>query len=384
MKGLHKFVILLTAILAFLLAACTSTTTTQEQTEEPASTSPTEAPAEELDDVSVVLQWVPQAQFAGYFAALDQGFYEDEGLNVTIQPGGPDIVPVQVVSAGEADFGINPFVVTLQSREGGAPVVAIGTMIQRVSQVLVSFAEDGIATVPDIEGKKMGSWLGGNEAEQFALLRKYGLDPTQDVEVIKQGFDMSQLLNGDIDVAQALIYNEYAQLLEIVNPETGELYQPEDFNAISLDEEGIRAIQDTLFTTESWLAEPGNQDIARRFLKATMRGWIYCRDNQPECVQIVLDAGTALGESHQTWQMNEVNNLIWPAPNGIGVPNDDTLIDSAIELALTYDLISEAPSEGAWNLEMAEQAIQELIAEGVDVVGDGFQKADVVLNPGGE
>ena len=378
-----KKVFLAAVVLSVIISACAPAPQAPEQTQEQTEEQPQEQPRE-MDRVRVVLQWVAQAQFAGYFAALDQGFYEEEGLEVEIKPGGPDIIPVQVVGAGEAEFGINPFIVTLQSREAGADVVAIATVIQRVSQVLVSFKSAGIETVSDIEGHRMGSWLGGNEAEQFALLRKYELDPEADVEVVKQGFDMSQLLNGDIDVAQALIYNEYAQLLEIENPETGELYTPEDFNAISLDEEGIRAIQDTIFTTNSWLSAPGNEEIAIRFLKGTLKGWIFCRDNRDECVDIVLDAGSALGESHQTWQMNEVNALIWPAPSGVGFPNDPELVDSTIELALTYDLISNQPQEDTWRFDLVQRAIDELRAEGIDVVGDNFVKGTVELRPGGE
>jgi NitT/TauT family transport system substrate-binding protein len=336
-----------------------------------------------MTKVRIVLQWVTQAQFAGYYAARDKGFYAAEGLDVEIKPGGPDIVPVQVVGAGEAEFGIAPFVSVLQARESGAEVVAVANVIQRVSQVLVSFKSAGLDSVADFKGKRVGSWLGGNEAEQFALLRKYNLDPEKDVEIIKQGFDMSQLLNGDVDVAQALIYNEYAQLLETTNPATGQLYTPDDFNAIRLDDEGIRALQDTVFTTQRWLSQPGNEDIATRFLKASLKGWIHCRDNRDECVDLVLKSGSALGQSHQTWQMNEVNDLIWPAEPSIGVPSQ-ALIDESVALATTYSLIKQAPSQGAWRHDLAQKAVDALKAEGVDVVGANFQKGTVTLQPGGK
>jgi NitT/TauT family transport system substrate-binding protein len=370
MKSL-KTILLATVTVALVLTACGGAPAAPQA-------------SQPMAKVRIVLQWVAQAQFAGYFAARDKGFYTAEGLDVEIKPGGPDIIPAQVVGAGEAEFGITPFVVVLQAREAGADVVAVAHVIQRVSQLLVSFKEAGIATVPDIKGKRMGSWLGGNEAEQFALLRKYGLDPEKDVDVIKQGFDMSQLLNGDIDVAQALIYNEYAQLLETNNPKTGKLYQPEDFNAISLDEEGINAMQDTVFTTEKWLSQPGNTDIAVRFLKASLKGWIYCRDNRDECVNIVLKAGSALGQSHQTWQMNEVNDLIWPAPNGAGVPNSPDQINFAVDLALTYKLIKNQPDTSTWRHDLVQQAVDALKAEGLDVVGANFTKGTVVLQPWGK
>lgn len=201
---------------------------------------------------------------------------------------------------------------TLAAREGGADLVNIAQIFQRSGTLMVSFKEKNITKVEDFKGKNVGSWLLGNEAELFAAMRKVGLDPEKDANIIKQNFDMSQLLNGEVDVAQAMIYNEYAQVLETRNPKTGELYKPEDLNVIDFNEVGTAMLQDGIMARESWLSQPGNEDIAVRFLRATFRGWIFCRDNFDECVQIVLNNGTALGESHMRWQLNEVNALIWP------------------------------------------------------------------------
>ncbi|NOX60816.1 MAG: ABC transporter substrate-binding protein, partial [Chloroflexi bacterium] len=118
-----------------------------------------------------------------------------------------------------------------------------------------------------------------------------------------QPFDMSLLLNREVDAAQAMIYNEYAQVLEAINPETGELYQPEDLNVIDFNDVGTAMLQDHVFTTESYLAE--NEDVAVRFLRAAFRGWQFCRDNFDECVEIVLNNGPTLGEGHMRWQLNQ-------------------------------------------------------------------------------
>ncbi len=145
-------------------------------------------------------------------------------------------------------------------------------------------------------GKKIGSWLGGNEPELFAALTKAGLDPTKE-NVIKQNFDMSGLLKGDLDVAQAMIYNEYAQVLEAKNPTTGELYQPSDLNVIDFNDPsvGTAMLQDQIFASDKWLKTGNNADIATKFLAATFKGWIYCRDNPQKCVDIVLAKGSQLG-----------------------------------------------------------------------------------------
>ena len=166
------------------------------------------------------LQWVAQAQFAGYYAALDQGYYKDAGLDVSLLLGGPQVDNVQVVASGQADIGTAWLPKMLQSRENGTDLVSIAQVFQRSGTRMVSFKDKNITGVKDLDGKKIGSWLGGNEPELFAALTKAGLDPAKE-NVIKQNFDMSGLLQGDLDIAQAMIYNEYPQVLEAKNPGTG-------------------------------------------------------------------------------------------------------------------------------------------------------------------
>ena len=266
--------------------------------------------------IRLQLQWFPQAQFAGYFAALDQGYYEDEGFDVTILPGAVEIVPATVVAGGQAEFGISWVPRMLAPRESGADAVVIGQIFQRSPTLQVSFKDKGITTPEDLEGKKVGAWGFGNEAELYAGLRKAGLDPANpnDVSIVAQQFDMVAFVAGEIDAAQAMIYNEYAQVLETKNPDTGELYTAEDLNVISWEEYGTSMLQDAIFASEEWLAQEGNEDVAIRFLKASFRGWIFCRDNPEQCVDIVLKSDAALPKGHQTWQLNEVNGIIWPAP----------------------------------------------------------------------
>lgn len=359
---------------------------------EPAGEEPAgdEAPAddtasEELTPVRLQLQWVAQSQFAGYYAAQAQGFYEDEGLDVTILEGAVEIVPQQVVAAGDAEFGIAWVPKMLASREAGADLVNIGQVFQRSGTVQVAWADSGIASVSDWAGKRVGTWGFGNEWEVFAALRMNDIDPDNpdDVTIVQQPFDMSLLLNREIDLAQAETYNEWAQLLEATNPETGELYQPEDFTVFDYNEIGTAMLQDHVFTRESWLAEEGNEDIALRFLRASFRGWVYCRDNFDECVQIVLDNGPTLGEGHMRWMLNEINVLIWPSPQGIGVMDPD-LYQQTVDISLDFGVLSEAPDEAALRTDLAEQAVSDLEAEGLDVSGENYQPLDVEVTPAGE
>jgi len=340
---------------------------------------------DDLVPVRLQLQWVAQSQFAGYFAALDEGFYEEEGLDVTILEGAVEIVPQQVVASGGAEFGIAWVPKVLESNEQGVNLVNIAQIFQRSGTLQVSFADSGVETVPDFEGMRIGTWGFGNEHELFAAMRGEEIDPENpdDVTIVQQPFDMSLLVNGEVDAAQAMIYNEYAQVLEQINPETGELYQPEDLNVIDFNDVGTAMLQDHVFVNADWLAEEGNEEIAEKFVRASMRGWIYCRDNFDECVEIVLDNGTTLGESHQAWQLNEINALIWPSPEGIGIM-DPVLWNQTVDVAIEGGVISEEPPEDSFRTDIAQAAVQSLADDGFDVTGEDFERVEVELREGGE
>src|SRR5437763_9476163 len=274
-----------------------------------------------LTQVTLQLQWVTQAQFAGYYAAVDKGFYQDDGLEVAIKVGAVEIVPQQLVASGGADFGIAGLPKVLASREQGAPLVNIAQVLQRSGTLEIAWKDAGITTPADWRGKKVGTWVYGQEPELFAAMRKVGIAPNdpQQVTIVQQPFDMAPFLHRQIDAAQAMIYNEYAQVLEAVNPQTGQLYQPEDLHVIDFNEVGTAMLQDGVFVREDWLAAPQHRDTAVRFLRASFKGWIFCRDHVEACVDIVLQHGPTLGKGHMTWMLNEINALIWPSPLGLGI-----------------------------------------------------------------
>ncbi len=332
--------------------------------------------------VKFQLQWVAQSQFAGYYAAIDQGYYKDVGLDVSLLLGGPNVNNVQVVATGGADIGTAWLPNMLQSREGGTDLVSIAQIFQRSGTRMASFKAANISDPKSMAGKKIGSWLQGDEPELFAALTKAGLDPTKQ-NIIKQNFDMSGLLKGDLDVAQAMIYNEYAQVLEAKNPKTGALYTPADLNLVDFNDPavGTAMLQDQVFASDKWLKAGNNADVATRFLQASFKGWIYCRDNPDKCVAIVLSKGSQLGASHQAWQTNEINALIWPSPNGIGML-DKTLYDQTVSIATTYKILKAAPSADATRTDLAQKALTAL-GTGTDTKGTSFTKATITLKEGG-
>ena len=388
----------LVAVGAIALTACGGSSTSTESSAAPAPSAPAaassaaaSAPAAECTEptpVTLQLQWFAQAQFAGYYAAKDKGFYSDACLDVTIAEGGVDIVPQTQLAQGNVDFAIAWVPKALASREQGANIVNVAQVYQKSGTLQVSWADSGIKTPADFKGKKVGNWGFGNEFEVFAAITQAGLDPANDVELVQQQFDMLGLLNREIDAAEAMTYNEYAQLLEAKNPETGELYKPEDFNVISYEEVGVGMLQDAIWASEERLADPAYQDLTQRFVTASLKGWIYCRDNAEECADIVTANGSKLGKSHQLWMMNEVNKLIWPSPAGIGVM-DPAKWSQTVEISMgTKNLegatvLTAEPAEGSYTTQYAEAADAALEAEGLNVTGDAFAPITVTLNEGG-
>jgi NitT/TauT family transport system substrate-binding protein len=341
------------------------------------------------DPVQLQLQWFIQAQFAGYFAAQEKGFYADQCLDVTIVEGGVDIVPQQQLADGAVDFALAWVPKALASREAGANIVDIAQVFQRSGTLQVSFKNAGITRPADFAGKTIGNWGFGNEYEIFAALAKEGLDPAKDVSLVQQQFDMLGLLSGDIDAAEAMTYNEYAQVLEAVNPDTGELYTADDLNVVSYEDAGVGMLQDAIWADGDRLANDESYiDLAGRFVAASLQGWAYCRDNLEECRDIVVAKGSKLGDSHQLWQMNEINKLIWPAPNGVGYI-DQAAWDRTVQIAMDTPnlegatVLTAPPTDGAYTNDIVSLALTDLNEMGIDTTGDSYAPTDVTLEEGG-
>lgn len=339
--------------------------------------------AQDMAKLTLQLKWVDQAQFAGYYAAVEEGYYAAQGLEVTLLPGGPDVTPEQVVAGGKAEFGIDWLPSLLSTREQGADIVNVAQVFARSGMREISFKEKNITTVADLRGKKVGVWLRGNQFELYAALVKNGMDPEDPyaVQIVSQPFDMGLLLRGEVDAAAAMTYNEYAQVLETINPATGKLYQESDLNVIDFNVEGTAMLQDGIFANGDWLAQAGNDQLAIKFIAASLQGWAFCRDNAAKCVEYTLKRGPALPAGHQTWQMNEVNKLIWPNKLGVGIM-DPEAYKQTVEIALNYKVISKEP-EGAYRTDLAEAALK-LLGDGFDAKGEGFKPIVVELKEGGQ
>jgi len=343
-----------------------------------------------LTPITLQLQWVAQAQFAGYYAAVAQGFYKKEGLDVTIKQAGTTTVPIDVLASGDADYAISWVPKVLGSIEQGTNVTDVAQIFERSGTTQISFKDKDITSAADLKGKKVGSWGYGNQWELFAGMQKAGIDTTKQISLVQQAFDMNGFLAGDIDAAQAMTYNEYAQVLETVNPKTGKLFQPSDLNVINWNDEGTAMLQDAIWANADKLASDKTYAAnTEKFIKASIEGWIYARDNPDKAAAIVTAAGSTLGTSHQLWMTNEVNKLIWPSTGGIGVIQKKAW-DQTVKIALgTKDdtgstIITTKPPATAYSNKYVEQALKELKAEGVDVLGTSFKPLTVTLKEGGK
>jgi len=307
------------------------------------------ASASAADDVTLQLKWVADAQFAGYFVAKDKGFYGDEGLNVTIKPGGPDTAPEQVIAGGGADVIVDWMAAALVAREKGVPLVNIAQPFKRGGLELTCWKSSGIKTPADLQGKTLGVWFYGNEYPFFTWMSMLGLKAqgdNPDVTVVKQAFNVDPLLQHQADCISTMTYNEYWQVLEAgVNPDELVVFKYSD--------EGASMLEDGLYVLQDSLKDKAFFDKMVRFVHASMKGFDYAQQHPDEAVQIVMDNDTtgAIDETHQTHMMAEINKL---TEGSTGVL-DPAAYEQTVKMLLDQNIITKEP-EGAWTHEVTDAA----------------------------
>jgi NitT/TauT family transport system substrate-binding protein len=294
------------------------------------------------DDVTLQLKWVTQAQFAGYFVAKDKGFYEEEGLNVTILPGGPDVAPTQVIAGGGADVVVDWMPSALAAREKGLPLVNIAQPFKSSGMMLTCLKESGVASPADFKGKTLGVWFGGNEYPFLNWMNKLGLktDGT-DVTVLKQGFNVDPLLQKQAACISTMTYNEYWQVIDAG-------ITPEQLVTFKYEDQGVATLEDGLYVLEDKLADPAFAEKMVKFVRASMKGWKYAEANPDEAAMIVLenDQTGAQTEAHQKRMMGEVAKLT-AGSDGTLDPADYERTVRTLLAAGSDPVITKEP-EGAW------------------------------------
>ncbi len=305
-------------------------------------------------ELTLQLKWVTQAQFAGYYVALENGFYEAEGLDVTIKPGGPDVAPVQVLMGGGADVMIDWMPSALAAREKGSPVVNIAQPFKSSGMMLTCRADSGIKSPADFPGRTLGVWFFGNEYPFLSWMSKLGI-PTDGSEggvtVLKQGFNVDPILQGQADCVSTMTYNEYWQIIDAG-------LTPDDLVTFKYEDQGVATLEDGLYVLEDRLADPAFQDQMVRFVRASMKGWKWAEENPDEAALIVLeyDETGAQTEAHQKRMMGEIAKLT-AGSNGALDPADYERTVATLMGGGSDPVITREP-EGAWTSIITDRALQ--------------------------
>jgi len=305
------------------------------------------------DKVVLQLKWVTQAQFAGYYVAEDKGFYDEVGLDVEIKPGGPDIAPPQVIAGGGADVIIDWMPAALASRERGVPLVNIAQPFKSSGMMLTCRKETGITSPEDFRGKTLGVWFFGNEYPFLSWMSQLGI-PTEGgadgVTVLKQGFNVDPLLQKQADCISTMTYNEYWQVIDAGIPE-------DELVVFKYEDEGVSTLEDGLYVLESDLEDPAFVDRMARFVKASMKGWAYARENTDEAAEIVLenDATGAQTEKHQKRMMGEINKLTEGSDGTLDEADYQRTVDTLLGGG-SDPVITKAP-ENAWTHAVTDKAM---------------------------
>lgn len=326
------------------------------------------APTPNLTPVRLQLEWYPQGQFGGYFAAKELGYYNAEGLDVEILPGDAEVSPAAVLVHKNAEFAIAWLPKVIDSPEAYQQLVNIAQIFQRSGTLQVSFKDTGIKQIFDLKGKRVGSWGKGDQLELFAAMRKFGINPNdpKEISIVPQGDGIDIFLARGIDSAQAMVYNEYYRILESKNPKTGKKYTAKDLNVINFNDAAINTamLQDGLYARKDWLANPQNQDVTIRFLRATFKGWIYCRDHEKQCIKLSLKQQGEPDKKLTHWQITQVNKLIWPSPLGIGIMNPQAF-NQTIAIMQQEKLINFQPNPSIYRTDLATAALNSIKAQDV-------------------
>lgn len=279
--------------------------------------------AEELTSVRFLPAWIPQAQFAGFYVAQDQGYYTEAGLDVAILQGGPERPVSQYLGRGEVDFAALFLSQAIELRGAGVPVVNLAQLIQRSSQLLVAHVDSGIEGPADLDGRRVAVWP-DFIAQPRALFRRYDIEP----EIVEQGASMGVFLHRGVDAASAMRYNEFQRLYL-----SG--YEPDEFVVIELAAHGVGFPEDGIYTLEHSLAS--RPEVARSFVKASLLGWEYAFANPEEAIDSVMarvrEAGVVSSRAHQKRMLEVLRDVYF---------EDEGQRESVVLSRSDFDFVNEA------------------------------------------
>lgn len=330
--------------------------------------------------VRVQLPGPLDGQFAGYIAAQKLGYFSDDNLTVTFVPNDPASLQSSYYAPGASgpELTIASLVPVLAAREHGSDLVNIAQVFQKSGTVVLTWKKDAIADVCGLKSKRIGLWAAPADLDLTSSLAACPLTPG-DYTRVEVPRDVTGFLNKTVDATEAQTFDQEAQVLEAIDPATNQQYTTDDITVLSPTDRHA-TLQDGIYASAAWLAQSGHRDVAVAFIRASLRGWLYCRDHLEDCVQFTTQTATGLAESHTRWMINEVNGLIWPSPDGVGML-DPILWQQTVSVATTGGVITKQPALDAYDDSLVPDATA--ILQGKDLTATDYKKGTVVVAAGG-
>jgi len=293
----------------------------------------TPAAAQDMVDASLRLKWLTQAQFAGFYVALEKGYYKDEGINLTINPGGPNLLTENLVATGADTFGLSGGTDSVfAARDKGLPIVCIGVSHQVTPFVFVAHKDGPVQTVADFKGKQVTTWFTGANHVLSAMLSKAGIDPSE-VNIQPQQVSVTPFVDKQVDIVTATRYNELWSINDRVGAENLTLFVPED--------SGVSFPRDTLIVSETTAKE--QPELVEKFLRASIKGWKDAFADETAAIDIIMKISPTLNRDQQEFMLSEVKTLMTAgkAENEGLFTIDKEAVGSANDLLAEYDVISK-------------------------------------------
>jgi NitT/TauT family transport system substrate-binding protein len=281
--------------------------------------------------VKFILGWIVEPEYAGFYAAQSLGYYKQMGLDVTIVPGGPNVNTEQLIGAGSGQFGDDAYDNVLTSNDAGTDLLSLAQILTRPGLRLISLKSSHLSNPASWKGKTIGVFSSDNPL--YATLNKYHINATTGVKQVQQGANMSQFLSGQLDLASAYVFDEVGQVVAGGVPYS-------KLNQYNFASDGTATLEDQIFGNGAYVkAHPA---VAAKFVAASLKGWIYCRDHAAACVTLTSKAGSTFPKSFGLWSMNEVNQLIWPVSKGIGYL-DPAQFNNSAHILFSNKVIKKMP-----------------------------------------
>lgn len=294
----------------------------------------TAAPASaEMQKASLRLKWLPQAQFAGFYVAAAKGYYKAEGIDLTINPGGPNLLTENLVATGADTFGLSGGTDSVfAARDKGLPIVCIGVSHQITPFIFVTRKDGPVRTIQDFKGKTVTTWFTGANHVLNGMLAKEGIKPDE-LKIQPQQVSVTPFVDGSVDVVTATYYNEFYTIQSRMPKDSLKTFVAEDY--------GITFPRDTLIVAEVTVKE--KPELVKAFLRASLKGWKDAFADPKGAVDTVMAAAPTLDRAQQEFMLTEVKRLMTAgaaAKNGMFWIDADA-VKTAHDFFLKYGVISK-------------------------------------------